>query len=64
MKLNYVILSFSQKSKYKIGRAQDIDVRLTIDNSISRKNTSLMLKDDKIYIKDIDSKHGTYVRAS
>ncbi len=61
-KLNYLILSFADKKKYTIGRGQGVDIPLEIDSSISRKNTALEMKNNKIYIEDIGSKHGTYIR--
>ena len=41
-----------------IGRSNDCDIRL-IDNSISRNHSILTIKDNKLYIKDMDSKFGT-----
>lgn len=54
-------MSFADKKNYTIGRGKS-DVRLQIDSSISRKNTSIEYIHNKVYIQDLDSKHGTYIR--
>jgi hypothetical protein len=62
VKLNYIILSFADKDKYLVGRGKNTDIPLVIDNSISRNNSYLQMKDGKVFLEDAGSKHGTYVR--
>ena len=52
VELNYVILSFADKKKYTIGRGKNSDIQLIIDNSISRKNSVVCMKNEKIYFGD------------
>jgi pSer/pThr/pTyr-binding forkhead associated (FHA) protein len=54
-------MSFAEKKSYTIGRLH-VDIPIEMDNSISRKNTIIEMKKNKIYIDDIGSKHGTYIR--
>lgn len=63
IKLNYLILSFADKKEYEIGRGK-VDIPLEIDASISRKNTAIEYKKDKVFIRDLGSKHGTYIRVN
>lgn len=39
-----------------------MDIPLVIDISISRSNSVLFMRDNRIYIHDAGSKHGTYIR--
>lgn len=41
-----------------------MDIPLEIDASISRKNTAIEYRKDKIFIHDLGSKHGTYIRVN
>lgn len=56
-------MSFADKRKYTVGRGQ-VDIPLEIDSSISRKNTAIEFIKDKVFIEDVGSKHGTYIRVN
>lgn len=57
-----MILSFAQKKEYRIGRSQQADICDKTDPYVSRINSLIAQRQDRIYIKDNDSKHGTGVR--
>lgn len=54
------IVSFSARSKFKIGRHHDNEIRLN-DMSVSRRQAVLSLGSDGVYLEDTGSKFGTLV---
>jgi len=50
------------KTKLSIGRAADCDIILD-DEHLSSQHASLKLKDNALFITDLDSSNGTYVNA-
>lgn len=64
----YLVLSFSKKSEFTIGRGRQADISDTGDLFVSRLNSIISFREgiivlnlDKIWIKDNKSKHGTGV---
>lgn len=55
--INYTM----QKDKITIGRRKDNDIVLDFTNQISRVHCSITKKDERYYVLDEESKHGTYV---
>ena len=56
--LNYYLVLFREKTKLKLGRSTDSDVRLN-DISISRHHANIIERSDGIYIDDNNSKFGS-----
>lgn len=44
-----------------IGRSNDMDLKVDINNSVSREHCRVFMKDGKIYAEDLDSSYKTYV---
>jgi len=55
--INYTM----QKDKITIGRRKDNDIVLDFTNQISRIHCSITKKDERYYLLDEESTHGTYV---
>jgi two-component system NtrC family sensor kinase len=49
-----------QKLPVTLGREADIDIAMS-DKSVSRLHSEIFLKKDKLFIKDLGSRNGTYV---
>jgi hypothetical protein len=48
--MTFIILSFAQLSEFIMGRSSEADIRLIIDKSVSRKNSRIFMKDNRIYM--------------
>lgn len=46
-----------------IGRSEENDIQLQ-DMSVSRQHLKIIEKDDRLYIKDLESRNGTYVKGN
>jgi len=55
------VLNFDQSKEYTVGRRVTNDITVS-DISVSRAQSSLRLKKDKVYVEDLDSKFGTFVK--
>ena len=55
------VLNFDQSNNYTVGRRVTNDITVS-DISVSRAQSSLRLKKDKVYVEDLDSKFGTFVK--
>jgi pSer/pThr/pTyr-binding forkhead associated (FHA) protein len=55
------VIVLDKKSEFNIGRRINNDVTVS-DISVSRKQSTISIKDDKIFIEDCDSKFGTFVK--
>lgn len=63
---SYMILSFSNKKEFKLGRSKEADISDTSDLFISRINSIISYRyskvniySDRLWIRDNQSKHGT-----
>lgn len=56
---SYMILSFSNKKEFKLGRSKEADISDTSDLFISRINSIISYRYDRLWIRDHESKHGT-----
>lgn len=50
-----------QGQAYTFGRRDECDVVLPYDTQISRRHASLFQRDGKWYLKDLESRNGTYL---
>lgn len=57
------IINFDLKSVYNVGRRITNDVTVS-DISVSRAQSSIKLKDNKVFIQDQESKFGTFVKVN
>ena len=55
------VVVFSVKKSFSIGRRINNDITVS-DISVSRKQATITLNNDKIFIEDCDSKFGTFVK--
>ena len=46
---------------FVVGRKEDICNYTVVDTLVSRQHFELYMKDNKVYIKDLNSSNGTYV---
>ncbi len=60
-KLIYLLVPSGQGNQFKMGRANDQDVRIN-DISVSRQHATIHFADDKFKIKDNLSKFGTLIQ--
>lgn len=60
-KLIYLLLPNSANCQFKMGRANDQDVRIN-DISVSRQHATINFQNDKFFIKDNLSKFGTLIQ--
>lgn len=49
------------KPVFRIGKKPENEMRINDNPAVSRSHAEILLKNDKCYIRDIDSKNGTYV---
>lgn len=57
------IINFDLKKQYNVGRRITNDVTVS-DISVSRCQSTIKLKDSKVFIEDQGSKFGTFVKAN
>lgn len=50
------------KKKQRIGRGENMDIRLDSDGTVSREHAAIWWEDGSFYIQDLASTSGTYVR--
>ncbi|CDW85034.1 fha domain [Stylonychia lemnae] len=55
------VIVFSRKNDFYIGRRVNNDITIS-DISVSRSQSAIKLRDNKVYISDCDSKFGTFVK--
>lgn len=55
------VVILDKKTEFHIGRRINNDVTVS-DISVSRKQATVKIRDDKIFIEDCDSKFGTFVK--
>lgn len=55
------IINFGAKSVYTIGRRINNDISIS-DISVSRNHSTFKIEGDKVYLMDLDSKFGTFVK--
>jgi len=55
------VINFDFKKEYTVGRRVTNDITVS-DISVSRAQSSLKLKNNKIYVEDHESKFGTFVK--
>lgn len=55
------VINFEFKKQYTVGRRVTNDITVS-DISVSRAQSSITLRNDKIYVEDLDSKFGTFVK--
>ena len=56
------VVNFDNKKEYNVGRRVTNDITVS-DISVSRAQASITLeKDNKVWVKDLDSKFGTFVK--
>ena len=49
------------ESALNVGRADDMDLKIDFNNSVSRRHCRVFMKDGEIYVMDLDSSYNTYV---
>jgi len=52
---------FSLEESGKIGRAEECKIHLPYDKFISRDHADIIFRDDGIFLKDNNSRNGTFV---
>ena len=52
------------KDILKIGNAADCDIRLLDDAYVSRSHAQLLIRDGKVFVEDLGSSNGTFVRVN
>ena len=57
------VINLDFKKEYTIGRRVTNDITVS-DISVSRAQSSIKLKNNRIYVEDLDSKFGTFVKVS
>ena len=57
------IVNFGAKNVFKVGRRVNNDISIS-DISVSRRQATFTLENEKIFLMDLDSKFGTFVRVS
>jgi hypothetical protein len=55
------VINFNNKSEYSVGRRITNDITVS-DISVSRCQSIIKLKNNKLYVEDQDSKFGTFVK--
>jgi pSer/pThr/pTyr-binding forkhead associated (FHA) protein len=55
------VVIFSHKNEFNVGRRINNDITVS-DISVSRKQSTLRLVNDKVFVEDCDSKFGTFVK--
>ena len=55
------IINFGVKDVYTVGRRVNNDISIS-DISVSRRQATFKLENEKVYLMDLDSKFGTFVR--
>lgn len=55
------VVNFDFKNEYTVGRRVTNDITVS-DISVSRAQSSIVLKNGKVYVQDMDSKFGTFVK--
>ena len=55
------VIVLSKKSSFNIGRRINNDITVS-DISVSRKQATIRMKENKIFLEDGDSKFGTFVK--
>ena len=55
------IINFGAKDVYTVGRRVNNDISIS-DISVSRRQATFKLDNEKVYLMDLDSKFGTFVR--
>ena len=55
------VVVLDKKTEFNIGRRINNDVTVS-DISVSRKQATIKIKDDKLFVEDCDSKFGTFVK--
>ena len=55
------VVNFDFKNEYTVGRRVTNDITVS-DISVSRAQSSIFLKNGKVYVQDMDSKFGTFVK--
>lgn len=55
------VIDFDYKKDYKVGRRVNNDITVS-DISVSRAQASIQLRDQQIFVEDLDSKFGTFVK--
>jgi pSer/pThr/pTyr-binding forkhead associated (FHA) protein len=55
------VIVFSYKDEFNVGRRVNNDITVS-DISVSRKQSSIKLIGDKVFVEDCDSKFGTFVK--
>ena len=55
------VVDFEFKNQYKVGRRVNNEITVS-DISVSRAQASFYLQDKALYVEDLDSKFGTFVK--
>lgn len=55
------VVDFDFKREYNVGRRVTNDITVS-DISVSRAQSKIKLRKDKVYVEDLDSKFGTFVK--
>jgi len=55
------VIIFSRKNDFYIGRRVNNDITIS-DISVSRSQSAIKLRDNKVYLSDCDSKFGTFTK--
>ena len=55
------VIDFEFKSQYKVGRRVNNEITVS-DISVSRAQAQFYLKDKSLFVEDLDSKFGTFVK--
>jgi pSer/pThr/pTyr-binding forkhead associated (FHA) protein len=55
------VIDFDHKKEYTVGRRVTNDITVS-DISVSRAQSSIKLRKGKVYVEDLDSKFGTFVK--
>lgn len=55
------VIVFDNKMDFHVGRRINNDITIS-DISVSRSQSAIVLKDNKIYVEDENSKFGTFVK--
>ena len=55
------VINFDSKKAYKVGRRVNNEITVS-DISVSRAQAQIFLRDQKMYVEDLDSKFGTFVK--
>ena len=55
------VVVLSKKNEFTVGRRINNDITVS-DISVSRKQATILLEGDKVFLEDADSKFGTFVK--